>query len=195
MNAKVDAYIAKHEKWTDELKTLRKIFLSTELEEDVKWGSPTYTVNGKNVVGMSAFKNHYGLWFFNGVFLKDKHKILVNAQEKTKALRQIKLQKGDDINEKWLTDYILEAIENEKKGLKIKPTRTVEFEIPEQLKSELDGSTDLLNAYNNLTPGKQKEYANYISEAKQEKTKLSRINKIKPMILQGVGLHDKYKNC
>ncbi|MBO6517984.1 MAG: DUF1801 domain-containing protein [Bacteroidia bacterium] len=195
MNEKVDAYIAKAEKWTDELKALREVFISTGMDETVKWGGPVYTVNGKNVAGMTAFKNHYGIWFFNGVFLKDPYKLLTNAQEKTKAMRQIKFQKGDSVNLDQIREYVLEAIENERNGVKLKPSRDTSFDVPDQLKQVLDEEANLLDAYNALTKGKQKEYANYITEAKQEKTKWSRIDKIRPMILEGKGLHDKYRDC
>ncbi|MFT5724600.1 MAG: hypothetical protein ACI9JN_001719 [Bacteroidia bacterium] len=107
MNPKVDDYIANKTGWSSELTALRDIFLSTEMEETIKWGGPVYTVNGKNVTGMAAFKNHYGIWFFNGIFLKDKHNLLVNAQENTKALRQIKFKKGDEIPTDIIRQYLL----------------------------------------------------------------------------------------
>ena len=195
MNPKVDDYIDKKSEWSEELKQLRAIFLSTEMEEDVKWGGPVYTVNGKNVTGIAAFKNHYGIWFFNGVFLKDKHKLLVNAQESTKALRQIRFKKGDPIPTDIIREYVLEAIDNEKQGLKVAPAKPGAYVLSPYLKSAMDSDSELLEAFNALTPGKQKDYSNHIADAKQEKTKLTRLNKIKPMILAGVGLHDKYKNC
>lgn len=86
MNPKVDEYIAHKSDWSEELKQLRSIMLSTGMEETVKWGGPVYTVNEKNVCGLAGFKNHCGIWFFNGVFLKDTQSLLVNAQESTKAL-------------------------------------------------------------------------------------------------------------
>lgn len=195
MNPKVDEYIEHKKAWAPQLKQLRSIFLSTEMEETVKWGGPVYTVNGKNVCGLAAFKNHCGIWFFNGVFLKDKAGLLVNAQEKTKALRQIRFDKGDAIPEDIIKSYVNEAIENEKKGLKVKAAKPGKYVLSAYLKQAMDADNELLDGFNALTPGKQKEFSNYISEAKQEKTKVSRLDKIKPMILAGVGLHDKYKNC
>lgn len=76
---KVTAYLQKHSKWTEQLEQLRLIFQQTELKEEVKWGSPTYTLNGKLVAGMAAFKNHYAIWFHQGVFLTDLKKKLINA--------------------------------------------------------------------------------------------------------------------
>ncbi len=69
---KVDAFIEKQTKWKEKLIQLRNIFQKTELKEEVKWGKPTYTLDGKLVVGMADFKNHMALWFHQGVFLKDE---------------------------------------------------------------------------------------------------------------------------
>lgn len=195
MNSKVDDYITRHNQWHEELSLLRDIMLSTEMDETIKWGAPVYTVNGKNVASIGAFKHHYGIWFFNGVFLKDKHGLLRNAQENTKAMRQMRFEKGDTIPEQHVRDYILEAIDNQKNGLDLKPEKGIKFEIPPELQSELDLNKEMQKAFSGLTPGKQKEYANYIADAKQAKTKASRLEKIKPMIAGGIGLNDKYRNC
>jgi len=131
------------------------------------------------------------------VFLKDEKKLLVNAQEgKTKALRQMRFTSIDDIDKNVVLAYIKEAIENQKLGKEIKPNRSKkETIIPNELKKELTKDAALNSSFNNLTPYKQREYCEHIDSAKREATKISRLEKIKPMILQGVGLHDKYKNC
>ena len=195
MKRKVDEYLVKHNKWTNELTQLREVMLSLNMEETIKWGSPVYTVDGKNVLGLNAFKNHYGIWFFNGVFLKDTHNLLVNGQEKTKAMRQLKFTKGEEIPLQYIREYAMEAIENEKAGKKLVTSKTGDYTLSPDLKKAMDSDKNLLDSYYKLTPGKQKDYSNYVSDAKQEKTKLARIEKITPMILAGAGLHDKYKNC
>lgn len=193
----VEEYIEEHENFGEALTFLRSIITSTEVGETVKWSAPVYTVNGKNVLGLGAFKNHFGIWFFNGVFLKDQHNLLVNAQEnKTKALRQMRFKSIDDIDKNIVLSYVKEAIENQKLGKEIKPDRKKkETVIPVELKSVLDANTELNLAFNNLSPYKQREYCEYIQTAKREATKQTRLEKITPMIIQGVGLHDKYKNC
>ncbi|MCA0153300.1 YdeI/OmpD-associated family protein [Winogradskyella vincentii] len=193
----VEEYIEENSHYGEELKLIRSIINKTELVETIKWSAPTYMLNGKNVVGFSAFKNHFGLWFYNGVFLKDKHNLLINAQEnKTKALRQMRFTHKDQINEAILLEYIKEAIENQRIGKEIKPTRnTKPIKVPAALEHIFKDNKDVSHAFKLLTPGKQREYCEYISTAKREATKLSRIEKILPMILNGVGLNDKYKNC
>lgn len=193
----VEEYIESHINFSEALTLLRTLILSTEVEETIKWNAPVYMVNGKNVIGLGAFKNHFGIWFFNGVFLKDEAKILINAQEnKTKALRQMRFNNIDDIDKTMVLAYVKEAIENQKLGKEIKPARKGKtVTIPIELNTEFTVNTALKTAFNALTPGKQREYCEYIETAKRDATKQTRLKKIKPMILNNIGLYDKYKNC
>ncbi len=193
---KVTAYIEKHAQWTSELSQLRTIFGNTELKEDIKWGTPTYTLNKKLVAGIAAFKNHYAMWFHQGIFLRDKQKKLINAQDGvTRALRQWRFEKDDPIETELILAYIEEAIDNSKEGKEIKPQRKKGVTILSFLKSALDQNAELNSAFEKLTPGKQREYAEHIGAAKREETNFSRLEKCTPMIIAGKGLHDKYKNC
>ena len=178
-----------------ELLTLRKIILSTGLKETIKWGMPVYTYEGRNIVGIAGFKGHFGAWFYQGALLADKHKKLVNAQEgKTKALRQWRMNSKADIDKQVLLEYLREAIDNEKKGARIaadKPVRKPPV-LPAELRTALASSRKLTIAFEKLTPGKQKEYAEFIASAKQQTTRIRRIEKVKPMISAGVGLNVRY---
>ncbi len=190
----VEEYIAGNDQWQDALIKLREIMLSTEMEETVKWGVPVYTVNGKNIVGLAAFKNYAGIWFYQGTFLKDEKKKLINAQEgKTKALRQWRFKSIKEIDVDLIKSYVFEAIENQKLGKEIKPTKNKKVVIPEVLQNALLQIEALHEQFNNLSPACKREYAEYIIDAKKEDTKLRRIEKIIPMIMDNVGLNDKYK--
>jgi len=194
---KIEQYLEKHKHFKTELETLRALLNETELVEEVKWGAPAYTLNGKILLGLGAFKNHLGLWFHQGVFLKDTKSKLFNAQEgKTKALRQWRFHKGDVIEEDVVRDYIQETIENCLAGKEMKAVKAkVAMPLHVFLEKTLDQDPLLQKAYKGLTPGKRREYNEYIHQAKREATQQSRIKKITPMILAGQGLHDKYKNC
>ncbi len=184
----------KKEKWQNELKFLRAIIKKTELVETKKWGGEVYTINNGNVLMLGAFNNYVGLWFYNGVFLKDPYQALGNAQEgKTKALRHWQFTSTDEMEENKILEYIQEAIENEKKGLKWKPETSDEIETPEILLEALNFDKAFKKAFDELTPFKQKEYIEHIATAKREATKVSRLEKIKPMVLEGEGLNDKYR--
>jgi uncharacterized protein YdeI (YjbR/CyaY-like superfamily) len=190
----VDEYILGHPRQQAELELLRSIMVDSEMEETVKWGIPGYKVGGKNVIGLAAFKSYVGIWFHQGVFLKDEAGVLHNAQDgKTKGLRQWRFSSIEEIDIKLISSYVNEAIQNQKDGKEIKFTKTTQVLIPEILQDELSGNNELSVAYNNFTLSKQREFADYISEAKREETKVKRLDKIIPMILDGTGLHDKYK--
>ena len=188
-----EAYIENHPEWQETLMLLRGILLETTLEENIKWGAPVYSLNGKNVVGIGAFKSYAGLWFFQGSFLSDPDQVLINAQKGvTKGLRQWRFSSLESVQPERVKAYVLEAIENEKKGLRIKvsPKPLV---IPELLETALNSNERLKASFESFTPGKQKEFANYILEVKREETKANRLEKIIPLIAQGIGLNDKYR--
>lgn len=181
------------DKWEEELLFLKSIIDKTELTETTKWGGPVYVYQKKNVVGLGGFKDYFAIWFFNGVFLKDEKKKLINAQEEvTKSLRQWRFTSKEEVNEKEVLEYIYEAIENEKQGKVIKPSKK-EAIVSELLNKEMALNPALAAAFAKFSPYKQYEFLEYIETAKQEKTKLSRIEKVLPMILANVGLNDKYR--
>jgi uncharacterized protein YdeI (YjbR/CyaY-like superfamily) len=190
----VDDYISSETRWQDELKILRRLLTDSELVECVKWGAPCYTINGQNVVGMMGFKNYFGIWFHQGVFLKDKAGVLVNAQEgRTKALRQWRMSSTEEINPNLVKTYVEEAISHAKAGRKIKPSRAKPLIIPIELKTALAANKSAADKFEALRSGMKREFADYISEAKRDETKTRRLEKILPMIKDGIGLNDQYK--
>jgi uncharacterized protein YdeI (YjbR/CyaY-like superfamily) len=182
----------KTNQWVEELEILKNIINKTQLEEATKWGGTVYTHNKKNILGIGGFKSYFGLWFFNGAFLKDEQKVLVAATQDTKALRQWRMNSKTEINEKLILQYIAEAIENEEQGKILKPSKgeniTSTF-----FENQLQNDMALQEAFQKFSPYKQKEFLEYIETAKQEKTKITRFEKIKPMILENIGLNDKYR--
>ncbi len=191
---KLKAYYQKEHPFKQGIAHLREIALKTEAEEDFKWSIPVYTLNGKNVFGICKFKQHFGVWFFNGVFLKDPKNVLENAQEgKTKGMRHWKFNSLEEIDDKAVLAYMTEALSNQKRGLEVKAEKTKKVVVPKLLQSELEKSAALKAAFEKFTPYKQKEFCEYIAEAKQEATKLRRLEKILPMIKKGVGLNDGYR--
>lgn len=159
-------------------------------------GSAGIHIKQKHCHGFRRFKNHYAIWFHQGIFLKDTEKKLVNTQKgKTQALRQWKFVEGSKIDLGLVKSYILEAIENCKAGKKLAPNTKKVLLIPELLKSVFLENKNLELSFHKLSPEKQRNYAAHISSSKREATQISRLEKIIPMILDGKGLHDKYKNC
>jgi uncharacterized protein YdeI (YjbR/CyaY-like superfamily) len=183
-----------NERWDEALALLSAILCKAPLEKAIKWGAEVFTYEGKNVVSYGGFKNYFAIWFYNGVFLKDPYKVLINAQEgRTRSLRQWRFTAKEEIDEKKILEYVREAIAIEQKGWKVKPEKFSPLAPSQLLADALKEDKQLQLAFGKLTPGKQKEYIIYINEAKQEATKVKRLEKIKPIILEGRGLNDQYK--
>ena len=195
-NKTADAYYATEHQYKEAIAHLRTLAKTTEAIETCKWGMPVYTINNKNVFGICRFKAFFGIWFYQGVFLKDPKGVLRNAQEgKTKAMRHWNFRSLEEIDDKGVLAYIHEAIENQKLGKEVKPEKkNASFFMPSQLKEALRKDAGLQKAFKGFSPYKQKEFAEYINEAKQEKTKFNRLQKILPMIEKGIGLNDAYRN-
>ena len=193
MNPKViDRFLDRAKKWKAEMTLLRKICLDCGLTEDFKWMHPCYTFQGKNIVLIHGFKDYCALLFHKGVLLKDSNKILIQQTEHVQAARQIRFTNLKEIveMESIIKTYIFEAIEVEKAGLEVKMKKTDEFEMPVEFKKTLANNFELKEAFEALTPGRQRGYILYFSKAKQSKTRESRIEKCIPKIFKGAGLND-----
>jgi uncharacterized protein YdeI (YjbR/CyaY-like superfamily) len=192
---KVETYYKKEHTFKEGVRILRELLKETKLKETYKWSLPTYTLHDKNVLAICRFNHHFGIWFFNGVLLNDAEQVLENVQEgKTKAMRHWKFTSEKEINPKLILSYINEAISLQEKGIKFikQSPNSSNFKIPQKLMEALDKDILLKQAFGTLPTYKQKDYANYISSAKQDKTKHVRLAKILPLIKMGKGLNDKY---
>ncbi|MBK8702017.1 MAG: YdeI/OmpD-associated family protein [Saprospiraceae bacterium] len=182
------------DRWQEEILLLREIILSTGLEETIKWGAPTYTHKGQNIVGLAAFKSYAGLWFFQGGLLDDKKGFLMNAQDgKTKAMRQWRFLSLGEIKKAPVKTYVLEAIRNSEAGLKIKAQPKKALPLPVELETALQKNKLALQHWQRLSPAHQREYNEYVGEAKKEETRQRRAEKCVAALLEKKGLNDQYK--
>jgi uncharacterized protein YdeI (YjbR/CyaY-like superfamily) len=147
----------------------------------------------RNIVLMHVFKEYCALLFVKGALLKDTNGILVQQTKNTQAARQIRFTNVQEIIEKEsiLKDYINEAIEVEEAGLEVDFKKTAEYDIPEEFQKKLNEKPTLKTAFEALTPGRQRAYLLYFSQAKQSKTRESRVDRYTQKILDGKGLNDR----
>jgi uncharacterized protein YdeI (YjbR/CyaY-like superfamily) len=192
MNPKVDFFFSKAKKWQDEFRKLRMIILECGLTEELKWGVPCYTFQNRNIVLIHGFKEYCAILFVKGALLKDANGILIQQTENVQAARQIRFTNPREIveMETILKAYIHEAIEVEKAGLKVNYKKPTEFSIPDEFINKLEEVPGLQDAFDGLTPGRQRAYILYFSAPKQSKTRESRIEKCIDPILNGMGLND-----
>lgn len=206
-NPKVDKYLVdgcmrckygatpncKVNNWRDELSALRHLVLESGLTEDLKWGMPCYTENGKNILMVSAFKEYCSLSFFKGSLMTDANGVLVSPGENSQAMRYMKFTSVAEIvaQQGQIKAYIAEAIAIENSGKKVQFKKEPE-PMPHELLNAFDEYPGLKDAFYALTPGRQRGYIIYFAQPKEAKSRMNRIEKCREKILNGVGLNDKY---
>lgn len=188
----LSTFFDKPSKWQAEYKKLRAIINECGLAEELKWGKPCYTLNGKNVALIHGFKDYCAVLFHKGALLKDEANLLTQQTENVQAARQMRFSGLEEIEEfeAYLKAYIFEAIEAEKAGLQIKMKKTKDFPMADEFKEKLEAMPELKKAFEALTPGRQRGYLLYFSKAKQAKTREARVQKYIPKILDGKGMDE-----
>ena len=171
---------------------LRDIILDCGLTEDFKWMHPCYTHNGKNIVLIHGFKAYCAILFNKGALLKDPENILIQQTKNTQSARQIRFTETSEIEElkTIIKDYIKEAIEVERLGLKVKKKKTSDFEMPKELEEKFKENPEFEKAFNNLTAGRQRGYLLHFIKPKQSQTRASLIEKYEKRIFNGKGITD-----
>jgi len=192
MNPKVDFFFDKATKWYDEQRLLRSIVLDCQLKEELKWGVPCYTYQDKNIILIHSFKEYCAVLFVKGALLKDPKGILIQQTENVQSARQVRFTSVADIEavQETLKQYIFEAVEIEESGAKVALKKTNDYAVPEEFQEQLDNNAALKEAFAALTPGRQRAYLFYFGQAKQSKTRASRVEKCIAQIMEGKGLDD-----
>ncbi|MBC1917719.1 hypothetical protein HCJ46_03090 [Listeria booriae] len=193
-NPKVEEYVNKAKRWQAEYKQLRAYALDCDLSEDIKWKHPCFMYEDNNIVLAHGFKEYCALLFMKGVLMKDPNGILVQQTANVQSARQIRFKNLEEIieMEDIIKAYIKEAIEVEKSGAQVAFKKEEEFPVPEELDQKFAEMPVLKEAFEKLTPGRQRAYLLYFAAPKQSKTRVSRIDKYTDRILDGIGLNDRF---
>lgn len=178
------------------LTRVRQVVLETapQVEESIKWGAPSFDYKGL-MMSMVAFKNFAAVWFHKGALFTDPKNMLEASSEETKAMRKYRINTLDDLDEEGLRGLILEAIEKNESGEQVKGfnKRDKKYDSSELLNNALKKNPRAHQAFQAMAPSHQREYVEYIESAKQEATKLRRIEKSIGLLEQSLGLNDKYR--
>jgi len=188
--SEVDAYIENSDKWSQEISALRPVLLGCGLTEQIKWAKPCYSHHGRNIVIIQEMKDFLSLMFFKGGLLSDPDGILEDQGPNSRSARRIRFSSTDDVTRlaEGVTAYIEEAIAIEESGQKVEPPHPL---APvEALAARLDRDPEFKAAFETLTPGRQREYNLYFSNAKQASTRESRVERCVEKILEGRGLRE-----
>ncbi|MDF3820364.1 YdeI/OmpD-associated family protein [Leptospira sp. 96542] len=186
------SFFEKNKSWKREFELLRTITLENKLDEGIKWGQPCYTHDGKNILLLHGFKDYCAILFFKGALLKDPKNILIQQTKNVQSARQIRFQNISEITKlkSTIRSYIKEAVQIELSGKKVEKKKTSDYEVPEEFLRQLESNPKLQDAFKSLTPGRQREYLLYFSNAKRSETRETRIHNHIPKILTGKGLKD-----
>lgn len=180
--------MAYRDRWKAEIAAMQRVLADLPMTEECKWGKPTYTVDGKNIVILQGFKEYFALGFFQGALLEDPKKLLVQLGQ-VQAARVMKFTSAKEITARAATikAYVREAIVVEKAGLRVKPKKTSDYPVPEELNERFRKDARFKRAFEALTPGRQRGYLYHFAGAKQPTTRRARIEKAMPAIFEGKG--------
>ena len=175
-------------RWKAEIAEMRRVLAGLALQEQCKWGKPTYTVDGKNIVILQGFKEYFALGFFQGALLKDPRKLLVQLGQ-VQAARVMKFTSVKEITARAATikAYVREAVAVEKAGLRVERKKTSDFPMPGELTARFRRDPRFKRAFDALTPGRQRSYLYHFAAAKRPATRVARIEKAIPAIFEGRG--------
>jgi len=191
VNPDVDAYVARSQRWPDEIAALRPILVSAGLDEEIKWAKPCYSRNGKNIAIVQEMNDFLALMFFKGSLMDDPAGVLHAQGPNSRSALRMEFTSVDDVTHRadTIAAYIENAIAVEEAGLEVGPAPEVVF--VDELRQRLDQDPAFASAFESLTPGRQREYNLYFSDAKQASTRASRVEKYSQKILDGKGLRDR----
>lgn len=190
-NPKVDAFVDRAKAWQGEMRKLRSILLESGLDEELKWGKPCFSFEGKNIAILQPFKEHCSLMFFKGALLEDTHELLRSQGENSQSALRLEFRSEAQVKPAIVKSYVKQAIGAEKAGLKVEFKAKHELELPTELTQILSKDRKLAKAFHALTPGRQRAYVLHFTAAKQSATRTARIEKVIPKILAGLGMNDR----
>lgn len=165
-----------------------------EIEETIKWGMPSFEYKGL-VCSIAAFKAHCAITFHKGNLMKDKHGIL--SQVGKIGMGQLgKLTYIKDLpSEKIFISYVKHAVKLNEAGVKqtTSSTKSTSIEVPDYFQKALKKNKEALKTFEALSNSHKKEYVAWITEAKKEETRISRMEKAIEMLSEGKSRNHKYE--
>lgn len=175
-------------RWILGLNELRRVCRETGLVETVKWGHPCYMHRDRNIAILGAFRDDFRISFFNAALMKDPRGVLEKQAPNTAHADTIRFSDVTQVAEMEaiIASYLKEAAEYAAAGKK-PPKQRDEIALPIELKEALECDSELADAFQKLTPGRQKSYVIQVNSAKKRETKISRIAKFRDKILSGKG--------
>jgi len=190
---RIDVFLARATAWAPEMAELRRIMLTHPLTETLKWRQPCYKTAQGNIGIVSCLKSAATINFFRGALLRDPSNLLVVPGPHSRSARFMKFTSVAQITaqEPHIHDFIAQAILLAETGQKVDMTQNRQVDIPPELDEAFAADPDFAQAFQALTPGRQRGYLIHFAGAKQSETRNRRIEKHRDRILDGLGMHDR----
>lgn len=195
---RIDAYISGRADFSKPiLKHLRKLIHKgcPEAEETIKWGMPGFDYKGP-FINFAAFKEHAVFGFWKAAIMKDKD-ILLNDETKEAMGNLGKIKSMKDLpKDKVILGWIKEAKKLNDEGIKVpkdKPKHPKkEIPMPADFKKTIAANKKAKEVYDKFSPSHKREYLEWITEAKTEKTRQLRIETTIEWLKEGKPRNWKY---
>jgi uncharacterized protein YdeI (YjbR/CyaY-like superfamily) len=179
-------------RWTDALVHLRALLLAEGLDEEMKWGSPCYTVGGKNVLMLISLKESCGISFFKGAALADDAGLLESAGPNSQLGKLVRFRSIDEVRARHegVVGLVRQAVALERAGTKVaRPAAALT--VPGELEACLAADPALRAAFDALTPGRRRSHILHVSGAKGTETRARRAEKCAEDIRSGKGFNER----
>ncbi|MFZ4736003.1 MAG: YdeI/OmpD-associated family protein [Bradymonadia bacterium] len=174
--------------WGEGLRVLRALCVDLALVETAKWGHPCYMHAGRNIAIIGALRGDFRLSFFNAALMKDPEKVLERQGPNTQHPDMLRFTSNAQVEamRPSVRAYLQEAMSYAAAGLR-PPKEEAELELPSELIDAMAADPELGEAFQLLTPGRQRSYVIHLSSTKKSETRLIRIARLRPHILAGKG--------
>lgn len=198
-NPAVDAYIAKSAEFARPiLARLRALMHKAcpQIEETIKWGVPHFEYKGV-VANMAAFKQHASFGFWKRRLMDDPAGFFPAADDSSMGGRKIRAM-SDLPADAVLIRYIKAAIALNEQGVKLANAgrkKKPPVKAPADLLAALKKNARARATFDALTPSKQREYVEWLTEAKREATRLTRLATTIEWLAAGKSRYWKYQGC
>lgn len=177
--------------WMDGLNMLRGMCRDMGLAETVRWGHPCYRLHDRNIALLGAFRSDFTISFMNAELLKDAQSVLMRAgPNSAPSMLRFRDSASVSAKEPVIRACLAELMACAAAG--VRPARSVrETEMPDELIEALAADPEMAEAFDRLTPGRQRSYALLLASAKTAQTRMARIAKSRERIIAGKGANER----
>lgn len=187
-----DAWYAADRRFAGALAALRDLVLGEGLDETTRWGQPTYVDGDRNVCMISERSAGATLSFLRGALLEDPDGRLISPGAASRHVRYLQFTGAEAVatERDAILAFLRQAVANERAGLRVPDLDPDDLVFVDVIVERMEADAVFAEAFEALTPGRQRGYDLHLRGAKQKATREARLARCTERILAGKGLHD-----